>query len=200
VAAAKLKPCEQAIYYCCDPETNSALPLKCFEENKCAGLYWAGSTICSQAYIDKVTRKRKFVEVVEVVELEIGKNDDRANEIVEAVEIVGGDNETQKKPKHDQKKRTTKPKKKEKEKPSSQGVRVQSVRPRRPLTTIRRRRPRAGVQCSRAIVRCCDVQSKRLPLRCFEQNGCPGIYWQRKKPVCSQFLIDKAYDHLDANV
>ena len=28
VAAAKLKPCEQAIYYCCDPETNSALPLK----------------------------------------------------------------------------------------------------------------------------------------------------------------------------
>ena len=27
-AAAKLKPCEQAIYYCCDPETNSALPLK----------------------------------------------------------------------------------------------------------------------------------------------------------------------------
>merc|ERR1719412_169071 len=64
VAAAKLKPCEQAIYYCCDPETNSALPLKCFEENKCAGLYWAGSTICSQAYIDKVTRKRKFVEVV----------------------------------------------------------------------------------------------------------------------------------------
>ena len=74
---------------------------RCFEENKCAGLYWAGSTICSQAYIDKVTRKRKFVEVVE---LEIGKNDDRANEIVEAVEIVGGDNETQKKPKHDQKK------------------------------------------------------------------------------------------------
>ena len=41
---------------------------------------------------------------MEVVELEIGKNDDRANEIVEAVEIVGGDNETQKKPKHDQKK------------------------------------------------------------------------------------------------
>ena len=39
-----------------------------------------------------------------MVELEIGKNDDRANEIVEAVEIVGGDNETQKKPKHDQKK------------------------------------------------------------------------------------------------
>ena len=28
VAAAKLKPCEQAIYYCCDPETHSALPLK----------------------------------------------------------------------------------------------------------------------------------------------------------------------------
>merc|ERR1719238_14871 len=140
VAATKLKPCEQAIYYCCDPETNSALPLKCFEENKCAGLYWAGSTICSQAYIDKVTRKRKFVEVVEVVEFEIGKNDDRANEIVEVAEIVGGGRETQKKPKHDQKKRTTKPKKKEKEKPSSQGVRVQSVRPRRPLTTIRRRR------------------------------------------------------------
>ena len=41
---------------------------------------------------------------MEVEELEIGKNDDRANEIVEAVEIVGGDNETQKKPKHDQKK------------------------------------------------------------------------------------------------
>ena len=39
-----------------------------------------------------------------MAELEIGKNDDRANEIVEAVEIVGGDNETQKKPKHDQKK------------------------------------------------------------------------------------------------
>ena len=39
-----------------------------------------------------------------MVELEIGKNDDRANEIVEAVEIVGGDNQTQKKPKHDQKK------------------------------------------------------------------------------------------------
>ena len=74
---------------------------RCFEENKCAGLYWAGSTICSQAYIDKVTRKRKFVEVVE---LEIGKNDDRANEIVEVAEIVGGGRETQKKPKHDQKK------------------------------------------------------------------------------------------------
>ena len=44
------------------------------------------------------------MEVVEVVELEIGKNDDRANEIVEVVKIVGGDNETQKKPKHDQKK------------------------------------------------------------------------------------------------
>ena len=39
-----------------------------------------------------------------MVELEIGKNDDRANEIVEVVKIVGGDNETQKKPKHDQKK------------------------------------------------------------------------------------------------
>ena len=43
------------------------------------------------------------MEVVEVEELEIGKNDDRANEIVEVV-VVGGDDETQKKPKHDQKK------------------------------------------------------------------------------------------------
>ena len=42
--------------------------------------------------------------MVEVVELEIGKDDDRANEIVEVAEIVGGDNVTQKKPKHDQKK------------------------------------------------------------------------------------------------
>ena len=41
---------------------------------------------------------------MEVVELEIGKDDDRANEIVEVAEIVGGDNVTQKKPKHDQKK------------------------------------------------------------------------------------------------
>ena len=39
-----------------------------------------------------------------MVELEIGKDDDRANEIVEVVEIVGGGRETQKKPKHDQKK------------------------------------------------------------------------------------------------
>ena len=39
-----------------------------------------------------------------MVELEIGKNDDRANEIVEVAEIVGGDNVTQKKPKLDQKK------------------------------------------------------------------------------------------------
>ena len=39
-----------------------------------------------------------------MVELEIGKDDDRANEIVEVAEIVGGGRETQKKPKHDQKK------------------------------------------------------------------------------------------------
>merc|ERR1712110_1410931 len=62
--AAKLTACESAIYFCCDPYSNSLLPLRCFELNRCPGLYWAGPRICSDQFIDKVTRKR-FRPVIE---------------------------------------------------------------------------------------------------------------------------------------
>merc|ERR1711971_1397519 len=56
--AVRLTACESAIYFCCDPFSNSLLPLRCFELNRCPGLYWAGPRICSDYFIDKVTRKR----------------------------------------------------------------------------------------------------------------------------------------------
>jgi len=47
-------------------------------------------------------------------------------------------------------------------------------------------------KCELAIVRCCERGSARvLPLRCFEVNGCPGLYWFGYK-VCSASLVARA--------
>merc|ERR1719367_2173736 len=54
--ALELNNCEKAIYNCCDEETHSPLSLRCFELNRCAGLYWSRQ-ICTQKYIDRVMQK-----------------------------------------------------------------------------------------------------------------------------------------------
>merc|ERR1712106_644383 len=47
-------------------------------------------------------------------------------------------------------------------------------------------------KCELSIVRCCDTENNRiLPLRCFEVNGCPGLYWYGKK-ACSKNLVASA--------
>jgi len=43
-----LTHCELAIIRCCDTEGHSRdLPIRCFEKNLCAGLYWYGRLACS---------------------------------------------------------------------------------------------------------------------------------------------------------
>merc|ERR1711953_17621 len=44
-----------------------------------------------------------------------------------------------------------------------------------------RRRSEGVSSCVKSIINCCDTASPRdsLPLRCFEVNGCPGLYWSK---------------------
>jgi len=43
-----LTQCELAIIRCCDTQQhNKNLPIRCFERNNCAGLYWYGHKACS---------------------------------------------------------------------------------------------------------------------------------------------------------
>merc|ERR1711915_1130813 len=39
--------CELAIVRCCSFKQSGSLPIRCFEVNNCAGLYWQGSKACS---------------------------------------------------------------------------------------------------------------------------------------------------------
>eukprot|EP00092_Neocalanus_flemingeri_P003711 GFUD01003988.1.p1 GENE.GFUD01003988.1~~GFUD01003988.1.p1 ORF type:complete len:163 (+),score=28.21 GFUD01003988.1:70-558(+) len=43
--------CQLTIVRCCDSELNTALPLRCFEVNKCPGLYWHGKRTCSKSIV-----------------------------------------------------------------------------------------------------------------------------------------------------
>jgi len=198
--AVRLTACESAIYFCCDPFSNSLLPLRCFELNRCPGLYWAGPRICSDHFIDKVTRKRLRPEKPITLDLRTTINEVQVERI--------------------------KPQKKSKKKkmPTTNDINTLSSKHRsvsgplpfnepirtplssplvstkaQPIKTslaslvqsrdTRTRDP--SITCSRAILRCCDAQSTRLPLRCFEQNGCPGIIWQRHFGACSPELVTK---------
>merc|ERR1719369_2585833 len=51
--------------------------------------------------------------------------------------------------------------------------------------------------CELAIIRCCDASShtKALPLRCFEKNFCPGLYWYGRK-ACSPHIVAQARSSL----
>merc|ERR1712215_347604 len=42
----------------------------------------------------------------------------------------------------------------------------------------------SATQCQLSIVRCCDAGNCKLPFRCFEVNGCPGLIWAGKQ-ACS---------------
>merc|ERR1712013_417808 len=48
-------------------------------------------------------------------------------------------------------------------------------------------------QCELGIVRCCDpdFSSRDLPFRCFEANGCPGLYWHGSA-VCGKKMFAAA--------
>jgi len=45
--------------------------------------------------------------------------------------------------------------------------------------------------CQTTIINCCDPTSRLpLPLRCFELNLCPGLYWAGRQ-VCSKAVYSK---------
>jgi len=198
--AVRLTACESAIYFCCDPFSNSLLPLRCFELNRCPGLYWAGPRICSDYFIDKVTSKRLRQEKLITLELR-------------ASPIKLQDERKKSKKKSKKKKMPTTndintlsskygsvsgplPFNKPKRTPLSSPLVSTESQPIKPslasLVHSRDTRTRdPSLTCSRAILRCCDAQSSRLPLRCFEQNGCPGIIWQRHFGACSPELVTK---------
>merc|ERR1712142_832799 len=54
-------------------------------------------------------------------------------------------------------------------------------------------------KCELSIVRCCaaDFPSNKLPLRCFEVNGCPGLYWHGKS-VCGKELYAAAVSSINS--
>lgn len=213
----KLTNCESAIYFCCDPFSNSLLPLRCFELNRCSGLYWAGPRICSDYFIDKVTRKRFRKEKPERRPISNEIPDERpkkgfekkkemkqANTLSSKYDSVSGPlpfNKPERTPLSSSLVSTKDAisKKSKKLSPSKQAsgpilstIKITS------LVALRDRRDNdPTTKCSRAILRCCDAQSNRLPLRCFEQNGCPGIIWQRQYGgACSPQLVIKAKVHL----
>jgi len=223
--AAKLTNCESAIYFCCDPFSNSLLPLRCFELNRCSGLYWAGPRICSDHFIDKVTRKRfrkekpvspssKGRPISNDIPDERPKNSfekkkkemKQVNTLSSKYDSVSGPlpfNKPERTPLSSSLVSTKDSisKKSRKLSPSKQAsgpllstrtIKINS------LVALRDRRDNdPTTKCSRAILRCCDAQSSRLPLRCFEQNGCPGIIWQRQYGgACSPQLVIKAKVHL----
>ena len=47
--------CDLTIVRCCDSDTNTALPRRCFEVNGCPGLHWVGKKACSKAFIVAVS-------------------------------------------------------------------------------------------------------------------------------------------------
>merc|ERR1711915_30268 len=51
-------------------------------------------------------------------------------------------------------------------------------------------------RCLLSIVRCCDAGLSILPFRCFEVNGCPGIYWHGKK-TCGGSTVSRAISALN---
>lgn len=228
--AARLTPCEAAIYYCCDPFSNSLLPLRCFELNKCPGLYWAGPRICSKLFIDKVTRKRLAPEKKTEISTRTNEIQDQKrktkksfkkkskNESPSQLRTLSSKYSSVSGPlPFNQPTRTSsslvstrdsKSKKESKLKlnslsskhslvsgplPSNRSIRTS-------LSSLVSLRPESDpvVKCSRAILRCCDLKSTQLPLRCFEQNGCPGIYWQRRQKAgaCSFELVSRAKTQL----
>jgi len=217
--AAKLTACESAIYFCCDPYSNSLLPLRCFELNRCPGLYWAGPRICSDQFIDKVTRKR-FRPVIDtrnsINEIpDEGKTRVNTFKKTEKISITLSDkygsvsgplpfNKPERTPSSnslDSKDATSKKSKKvSPSKPASGPLLSNSFNTQLSLASRLDSRDRRDndptTKCSRAILRCCDAQSRRLPRRCFEQNGCPGIIWQRQYGACSPELVTKAKNQL----
>jgi len=166
----QLNDCEQAIYNCCDDQTHSPLSLRCFELNRCAGLYWSRK-ICSQKYIDRV-RQKVWKEAED-------RNEIPDDEVIEVIEVIDdGVNDIPRTPIQNPRK----PPKRKQQKPS--------------FAPVIRARP--DIQCSNAIVSCCDENSRKIPFRCFEREGCPGIYWSFRRPrkICSTYIIDKAYETL----
>merc|ERR1712215_531068 len=51
----------------------------------------------------------------------------------------------------------------------------------------------SATQCQLSIVRCCDAGNCKLPFRCFEVNGCPGLIWVGPK-VCSEKNVAAAFE------
>jgi len=56
-------------------------------------------------------------------------------------------------------------------------------------------------RCLLAIVKCCNTDGveRGLPLRCFEVNGCPGLYWEGMD-VCSVRTVTMAISTLTGNL
>jgi len=205
--ALELNNCEKAIYNCCDEETHSPLSLRCFELNRCAGLYWSRQ-ICTQKYIDRVNQKllkrqttttttttkppKKFMQSIDRIDNEIVDEPQKKSKFPVSEDIFVEINEivdeptgvTVKRPRNIQ-----------------QSFKLDSkLTPLGISSVINVIRARPDIQCSRAIVNCCDTNSQIIPFRCFEREGCPGIYWSFRRPrkLCSQYIIDKANETLQS--
>merc|ERR1711872_46920 len=48
--------CLLAIVRCCDPNQSAFLPFRCFEVNRCPGLYWVRSRVCSSRVVKMATK------------------------------------------------------------------------------------------------------------------------------------------------
>lgn len=175
--------CDLTIVRCCDSDTNTALPRRCFEVNGCPGLHWVGKKACSKAFI--VAAKAKvFGSTAKEIQTTDNSPIATPNAILPAP--------------------TRKP---------AASIKTATTRRPRPITTTRtpgltpvqglpgagakaQRRPRPvstfSTKCQLSIVRCCDTTlNTALPLRCFEINGCPGLYWVGRK-VCASDKINAA--------
>eukprot|EP00090_Calanus_glacialis_P025445 TRINITY_DN39754_c0_g1_i2.p1 TRINITY_DN39754_c0_g1~~TRINITY_DN39754_c0_g1_i2.p1 ORF type:complete len:212 (-),score=36.85 TRINITY_DN39754_c0_g1_i2:216-764(-) len=74
------------------------------------------------------------------------------------------------------------------------------ITPAKPKKKKKPSKPSLPTACELSLVRCCDVkQSSVLPLRCFELNGCPGLYWFGRR-TCSQALVSSAIASLSRKV
>eukprot|EP00092_Neocalanus_flemingeri_P035922 GFUD01039113.1.p2 GENE.GFUD01039113.1~~GFUD01039113.1.p2 ORF type:complete len:124 (+),score=9.14 GFUD01039113.1:113-484(+) len=53
--------------------------------------------------------------------------------------------------------------------------------------------------CQLSIVRCCDTElgARALPLRCFEVNGCPGLFWHGQR-TCGGKMVAAAISSLNS--
>jgi len=167
--------CELAIVRCCDTQKETRLPMRCFEVNGCPGIYWYGKRACSKSLVAAARSalnksgkksKKEITKVRRNKENNVPKTISKTNNVPKTI------SKTNNAPK-----------------PVSNLIPTKKETP--PSSSF------LPTACQLTIVRCCDVkQNTLLPLRCFEVNGCPGLYWHGRK-ACSKSLVNKAISSLN---